>query len=896
MNENTFSINLVSVPKGSQIRKFFNDEFYSEETEIGLFPSYKKGLLKYANTSVEVLSAQEENIKDLYRPIPYFIFGQFDLALISKIDDFNIGNRIFKPVHIYRNSQSNHSYKYHIISGIVSSHAQLGQIALDDITADLPWITIIRLKINSGILIGNGIQAIDHIKIKLQDLSESNGVNMIAINSFDTYEITLLVFSESCLKIQLYLNELRSLVIDDLNVEIKEQLYLNSLLGNYYKPSKGRILRDEFFRCHIFTATNSTYGIHLDYFEGMKNMPIEEEIELLTFVDVKPGHYHSLYSLISREFESITCCAGEDSMLIKTKINTKNLEKLPFKVLNNSIPAATKHFNRINTKIHYPKSKDPKNGDSTIHPIYLSSKIEESGVKFDTQMIKDIWKKLSAVGVPKMVSDRLLSVINDYNQCITDVHLFTYFIELKGFLFHSISDVINRDDKTKLEDVHRSLNCIINYFEKAFYCRLQQGYNYSPFTDLNIEFNGGVQSLLSSFNEIYVTLINVLNFNSKRKDYAFIYVTGENTAVSSATRLKINYFHLFHPELYLAIVAKEAFNGFNSRLDKDQMNDYEKMNFRANESLASFIKHFQFEDENLRDHYKEFCGNNMVEYFIIDYWVLKYWFNDDFRLYYYWVMATLLTTPENYIEENQIDDFRFVTTIHRILSLLHLVDVEKKEELLNYILLDPFDSSLQTLWNKYVHQITNFVFAKSSGFTILEKTLEEPRLFAESLLLGWFAQDLNDSKTNFDNTSMFKKRQSSVKKKCDEYFESLQKGEYIKFDESISLSMHLTSLSLAYLQNCTHSPKSLFRKKETSVSKNIQRKIVLPRQGGKPQIGADFVDWAKFQKYYHPYLFDPAGGIFINTAESRSNYLKLRTVFFLSLSDCTLKVKKRYFK
>ncbi len=70
MNENTFSINLVSVPKGLQIRKFFNEEFYFGETGNGLFFSYRRGLLKYANTSTETRSEQERSLDDLYKPIP----------------------------------------------------------------------------------------------------------------------------------------------------------------------------------------------------------------------------------------------------------------------------------------------------------------------------------------------------------------------------------------------------------------------------------------------------------------------------------------------------------------------------------------------------------------------------------------------------------------------------------------------------------------------------------------------------------------------------------------------------------------------------------------------------------------------------------------------------------
>ena len=104
-----------------------------------------------------------------------------------------------------------------------------------------------------------------------------------------------------------------------------------------------------------------------------------------------------------------------------------------------------------------------------------------------------------------------------------------------------------------------------------------------------------------------------------------------------------------------------------------------------------------------------------------------------------------MTIPENYIEENQIDEFKFVTSIHRIRSLFHLAEVEGKEETLNDILLDPFDSSLQVLWNKYVRQIANFVFAESGVYTVIARILEKPVLFAENILEGWLKEDLNDS-------------------------------------------------------------------------------------------------------------------------------------------------------
>lgn len=114
-------LSLLTVPRNKNPKEFFEKEFRD-----GLFKKYFEELVKNSNLDYK---EEENNLKDFYLPKAYYLFGEFDLAIISLVDDFALANRIFHPGHNYRNEDEKPRvsvhYDYQIVSGLINSKSLL---------------------------------------------------------------------------------------------------------------------------------------------------------------------------------------------------------------------------------------------------------------------------------------------------------------------------------------------------------------------------------------------------------------------------------------------------------------------------------------------------------------------------------------------------------------------------------------------------------------------------------------------------------------------------------------------------------------------------------------------------------------------------------------------------
>ena len=71
-------------------------QFFSTEIDGAVFQKYREAVRRnFSGTTLE--SDASEFASAFYRPAPYYLFGRFDLAILTLVDDFEFSSRTFHP-------------------------------------------------------------------------------------------------------------------------------------------------------------------------------------------------------------------------------------------------------------------------------------------------------------------------------------------------------------------------------------------------------------------------------------------------------------------------------------------------------------------------------------------------------------------------------------------------------------------------------------------------------------------------------------------------------------------------------------------------------------------------------------------------------------------------------
>ena len=148
----------------------------------GLFKSYKENVNKYLKCNQDSSDSEiDEYLKDLYEPGVFHMFSHFDIALISLIDNFKFSQRVFEP-HFEENDNLR-SVSYLIMSGEVISPKPIDEITwIKNRTNN--FIKIVQLKLNNGILVGNGISLFNGSIKLIEGILKEYDYPYLYLNSF----------------------------------------------------------------------------------------------------------------------------------------------------------------------------------------------------------------------------------------------------------------------------------------------------------------------------------------------------------------------------------------------------------------------------------------------------------------------------------------------------------------------------------------------------------------------------------------------------------------------------------------------------------------------------------------------------------------------------------------
>jgi hypothetical protein len=480
------------------ISSFCEPAVFFDDDIAPIFSNYKDAL-RYMQEKSGNTEPEDEVI---YTPVPYCLFGDFDLAVFSLIDDFGFATKEFKP------SSSSGGFKYQINAGIIPliKTYKDDQRILTKFKEEMlprffsgkdfyPFTGIALIKLNSAMLIGMGDDFLKFINFfltsfidKFIEKKSDQGYQFFYIinETLGWNELTINFFGNSMSQMQevlLRLRNFRLLDIIDFIRELKEDTGANdeyidsmldisslisteSLLADFIEAEKKESL--DYRQSHPIIATSITFGYHAsltkmtgDFALEINARVKEEHREMLkTECDleaihigwkVKPGHERAALDLIARSME--------EGIVENIDFDQVQTGKYPFvfplkpisfmKYLRFAQRADREtriqmHLNiiKFRSRIQWVSSIKYNDFNSKGHYDYALDRFQ-----IPKQVIDDLQNRLRVYPVSHTIKGQVENLIINFNDAISDPFMYSYFMGLKRSLISFLKEnfIIGRE-------------------------------------------------------------------------------------------------------------------------------------------------------------------------------------------------------------------------------------------------------------------------------------------------------------------------------------------------------------------------------------------------------------------------------------------------------------------
>lgn len=871
-------------------------ELFEEEFKKDIFGEYRKEVVLYGG----------EIDEDIFRPVGYHLLGDCNMAILSLIDDFAFPNRVMHAGHGYStDNDGKRKYSLQIINGIhtrINEEDKKDGFTLKERAKDtflrthdrFPFIGIINYKINNSLLIGNGTELLELLKRKLYRLKETVNydIKLICIDSFSNNELVVVCFARKLSSISFFTNETRILKLKDLVGEDEEaygfigSIARHSLLFQslYYSTQEKNIneaaILEQVKDAHILATSFSYLGYEMQPDKCLKQD--EEQLAFQFQWDLKPGHYIDFKETIKNknifngQYTEERIMPGTDMMqLIVKGITFSQLEILNKRLDEEQSLKAYIRKQRINV-IFNQHGLQHEVCNAEKHPA-LMKRLRNCG--FSHVDLNQLRKDLDACHVSKVLKERTLKMYGTFNNGITDLLFFNYFIELKGYL-ENIRKRIgyyrqNIGNGISLEDFHTWINRMIRNFEQAYFNRFHHNSRILNISDFNLEYNGGIQQLISAYDAAYKIILRKLIHGEANSNC--VYVSGYERVSSDKDSLRINISHITYPELYAATIWKEAMNFywstpsdvgcsnlFQININKNQRLLVDEDDIRMLRSRILYNKGYNPESYVHTLLYNS-INKTFIHYLMADAFVFNIGYMGDFNTFTFWYWHYFLQMSHFYNHEGEMQPESFIKFLIRWLFIKHFAKDAADDYQDDYIAFDP---TIAELWNCHIYEVSTFI-------KILLDELEKfdfiNHVEAEAASLVFSDLGLKEQGQKLDEEQI---RQLGQTLKA--YKQALEKGKVItrKKEEESDFSF-IRNLMYCYLK-CIK-----------DMNPSDKHMHVLERD-----------DRGKIQQYeqYSTILADPLGGMFIHKGTQRGQYFKFRSVFYKTLWGVSCQIKKDYLK
>lgn len=574
----------------------------------------------------------------LYKPLKFYMLGDYDVCYISLINNFKFSHRLFEP----KKEVAGVVYTPHTFQSF-AGFALNGESELETLFSeanDHYFAAVINLKLNNGLLLGNGLAYIEATCKYIDTLLE--GVPYLLTQTFSWFELSLTVLFNHPDQLSSILSNLRLSIFKDL----KEHTALNqSLYHGFFKEEKDKILYTS-----LFADTHTSFGFNARLIEKplsdayVKKFVKEakaKKIMLSTDVEwqVKPGHIVEVNKLLanttrlSNYFEMRTkqLVLGKCDYILRHKDESILSNFYLIRYLHKPNSKILPHIRKVRSYVYLDTTEDvdkhPNAGIDKSTSLSWDSKLDKLAISSGD--FHDIDKDLKALKVARQIRIKILKIFSNYNNGIQDPILFPYFLDFTVFKDNLIK-LIKAERKSlseknsRLRDLETKLNEHIKVFQEGYTVRFLNGYQFENISDFDLDFNSSIQQLLTSYGTL-VYEYGKLFYDDNT--YAPIIQLNNTDTVSNNLCINYSVQHLTSPEFVFATLLKEILNQFEVH------NDQLKILLEQFYETVSEIK--EDIDESYLD---DLFDSNLIDlnYFIIDCIRLIATFNGDFKLFFHW--------------------------------------------------------------------------------------------------------------------------------------------------------------------------------------------------------------------------------------------------------------------
>ena len=901
INDIGLFIGFATVPIGREV------EFFEENIKKGLFSSYKaavrKNFTSYKKDTDNAIKFDEFE-KYLYKPSPYFIFGHFDLAIISLIDDFEFGIRTFGPFDpMCQNSKENNTnlldFAHQIIMGPIPQlkgnqdlEKTANRLFLTQTPQSLPLISICQLKLHSGTFLGTGLDIlhliISAIIIKFEEYrSKNDKIRLFISESYSWHELTLILFSSTYKKMNDFILSIRELTFSELVKAFEKPVNGISHTKNYFdliekignqrlsyaiiKTIRGHGDKDP-SQCHIFETLTTTFGFRLDIFNliaerkdgnsQLKNLIEEDEIIPTCKWFTKSGHLSSSLIYLSEFNKSVVLsCVDKGDFIypypesMQTRDFIESFIRLRKKLKDNH------HILSSYTTISQTLDNPLKSFDTEKHLTFR----QDVSLKFQISLneIREVDSRLTLYGIPKTVSERVENMLSNFNAGIMDPSLFGYFIELRDVMRWIVDLIIggrkNFPQDWEVEDTSNFLSSVVNAFEIAYRNRFYSGYRMNEITDFNLEFKGGIQQIASAFDAAFKAIVSSVITRNGELRHVFSIVGGTPWVYTNEYCLSLNYLHIWQPEFFASFIGHEI-----AYLELRHSREG-SIEIPAEEEIAkfSYILSKQPLDQVMKI-LRKLTTPELFTYIFAD--ITAYYINyfADIELFLFWYWGHWYTLPSSHSKVAQIHELNYVAMLMRILCVLQLCDEDFFKQ----------DSIAQS---KRIEILNNQELEKK-WFEPTKKYIEE--IWKVQAFGRWAAKAKESALKKFCDTAKLDYQMDNIKslreyyrKKANEFSQELESGYPIQYKDYAN-----------ELNSCNYSLILLYAYLNWIKTKCVNKNRFLKRLPENGKVKVDEGD--------APSLFDSRGGMFTHDPLTRREYLRYRSTLILSFLDMSAVQKK----
>jgi hypothetical protein len=934
-------VGLVDIPLGHEV-EFYEAIFYDPRLQRGMFFKYQEELKKNFKQAGEGQSDEFKEFENyFYIPRPYSMFGEFDLGIISLIDDFEFSCRTFHSYDPIIGSAGDkldrRGFAHQVIVGPFprfshgpeSDPVELAKRTF--LAAQFPLIGICQLKLNNALLIGEGSNllraTINYIKSAFNEVEYSN-TELLILESYSWNEITLLVFSDSYLKIvDFLLNSVREKTVGEVyNFFLQRKNALDAQLKAENDPARREKFKNAIDQyqnlanvmnkaatidienwaneySHLFQISATYLGfdfqIFKDFKEGNTTSSLYNKISPDDFVypiynwTVKAGHLKDTANILGATGD-VSIRPGKRDLIFPRSdrpLSTKAFIN-EFLELQNKRDLSQHALSSVTIV-----AKDIIPSTEAVHSDHHFLRSRLNKLSFEFKEIEELSETMTGLGIPKIIAQRVINAISNYNEGITDQALYLYFIELRHFIERLIDTVVAyKTRRSEIDQLNNILTESIDCFEKGYRNRFYSGYRLSDITDFNLEFKGGIQQLVSSFDIAFKTISQTLGAPG-----AFVFVGGDPGVGNTEIAISLNYSHIFQPENFAAIATHEVGNQFLRRKKPYRYGRLSSEAFMLRDPTAAAnienaiddlfdtfrkqSKRFYLPENAIRGVFDHFTPKFFDDIFA-DYISYYFGYYQDASLFDFWSWNHFITLPGIYQNTNQLNAADVLKLLIRVLTVLRFCNLEFFEKYFesgayrHTVLFAPIETPYDIILVRNRYDVPGSI---RHLFATIKEFFDHDLYYEGSPFTKWneAVKDFVEGEFNTIFRNFSKKTRDDIIKDIilsfqngdvypyDDFIRSFGKEVIYHYPEDLRGFFYIHCLLYAY--HCLI--KAEVGGKATLLWRNPGT--------GTPQIGSG----------ESPYLFDQRGGTFVCKPAVRKSYFMYRCALTMSLWDYAHKKK-----